>query len=147
MGERVPRPRLSDDTREAIRASYRRTRSPLSVAEAFGVSRSTVHRVLDGFDAARIGAVGAAERRRVDGTVVKRRTRWEARGEASESKRKPLVRAPAPRATAAPLPGIGGATRGRCACGHVVGTTPDVWQELVGGHLRAFCGGCSPRRP
>lgn len=77
--KRAPRPRLSDDMREAIRVCYRRTRSPLSVAEAFGVSRSTVHRVLAGFEAARVGDVGAARRTRADGSVAVRRTRWDRR--------------------------------------------------------------------
>lgn len=40
------------------------------------------------------------------------------------------------------LPGIGAATRDRCACGAVYGTDPGVWQELRGRHLRACCAGC-----
>lgn len=64
---------------------------------------------------------------------------------------RPAARRPAVTATVLPAPasqppgqrpGIGGATRERCACGHVVGTTAEVWQELRGGHLRAYCPGC-----
>lgn len=72
--------RIPDDTREAMLACYRRTHSPLSVAEAFGVSRSTAHRVLASFDAARTGAAGASRRLRADGTTAHRRPRGPARG-------------------------------------------------------------------
>lgn len=66
---------------------------------------------------------------------------------APTSRRSPAVTAtalPAPAAKPAPgsLPGVGGATRERCACGRIFGTSAEVWQELRGGHLRAFCSGC-----
>ena len=55
--------------------------------------------------------------------------------------RKPLVRS---RGAAEPVvAAVGAATRDRCACGHSYGSGPEVWQELRGGHLRCFCGGCA----
>lgn len=45
-----------------------------------------------------------------------------------------------------PKPGLGAvSTRDHCACGRFYETSDGaVWQELRGGHLRCFCGGCAP---
>jgi hypothetical protein len=54
-----------------------------------------------------------------------------------------------PNASAGPVPqsrpGLGNAsTRDHCACGRFYETADGaVWQELRGGHLRCFCGGCA----
>ena len=60
--------------------------------------------------------------------------------------REPVVatKLPAAPAVATPKPGLGNvSTRDHCACGSFYGSGPAVWQELRGGHLRCFCGGCS----
>lgn len=57
---------------------------------------------------------------------------------------KPLPTPPKVSATH-PRPGLGNAsTRDHCACGRFYETADGaVWQELRGGHLRCFCGGCA----
>jgi hypothetical protein len=64
------------------------------------------------------------------------------------ARREPVVatKLPAAPVVAAPVArvGVGGvSTRQHCACGHSYGSSPEVWQELRGGHLRCFCGGCA----
>lgn len=58
----------------------------------------------------------------------------------SSTKRKPLVRRAAPAAAPA-VERV--ATSERCACGNVYGVGREVHQELRGGVLVAFCGGCT----